>query len=229
MDDDTEILGPDRNFKTTAWDIVRAAVDPYTQDLLVRIYWKPLYVFVRLRGHDNETAKDIVQDFFVALIERRMLLKADPTKGKFRSFLLTLLKHFLVDWKRGANREKRGGRAQIHSIDFGGGEGELVYQIAGGESADMAVDRAWARSLLDECLASLDANPAHLRALRLRLRGIPYPQVVGETGLSEGAAQVAVHRLAERLGEELRKRLLMFVRNHGELESEVSDFMKLIS
>lgn len=229
MDDDTEILGPDRGFKTTSWDIVRAAVDPATQDLLVRIYWKPLYVFARTRGHDNETAKDLVQDFFVALLERRMLHKADPSKGRFRNFLLTLMRNFLADWKRSEGAEKRGGRARIRSIDFSSGEGEFARHASAGESPERSVERAWARGLFDECVSGLEANPAHLKALRLRLSGVPYAAVTRETGLGEAAAQVAVHRLAAQLGRELRKRLLLFVRTREELDAEIEDFMRLIS
>ena len=229
MSHDTEIFGPARRFQTTAWDIVRSAVDPKAQDLLIRIYWKPLYVFVRTRGFDNETAKDIIQDFFVALLERKILGKADPSKGRFRSFLLAVLKDFLADWSKSAKRQRRGGLVRIHSMDFAGSDAELATQLSKGESADRAVDRAWARSLLDECIGGLDAPPAHVQALRLRMSGEPYAKVASETGLSESAAQVAVHRLAGRLGEELRKRLLMFVRSREELEAEVAEFMELLS
>jgi RNA polymerase sigma-70 factor (ECF subfamily) len=229
MDHDTEIFGPGGRFKTTAWDIVRSAVDPEAQDLLIRIYWKPLYIFVRTRGFDNETAKDIIQDFFVALLERKVLGRADPSKGRFRAFLLTILKNFLADWKKSANRERRGGLVRIHSMDFSGSDVELAGQLSKGESVERAVDRAWARSLLDECIGGLDAPGSHIQALRLRMTGEPYAKVTAVTGLSESAAQVAVHRLAARLGEELRKRLMIFVRSKEELEAEVAEFTELLS
>ena len=80
---DTEILGDNVRFPKTSWDLVRAATEPKGMDQLIRLYWKPLYYFVRQKGFDNETSKDMVQGFLADALERGTIAKADPSRGKF--------------------------------------------------------------------------------------------------------------------------------------------------
>jgi len=229
MSQDTEMLGPNNRFQSTIWGLVHAAGDLKAQDALIRIYWKPLYFFVRQHGYENETAKDIVQEFLTGLLERQSLLKADPGRGRFRNFLLAALRNFLVDWNRTAQRQKRGGNQAIQSLDFREGERDYALQAAGGDSPDRMIDRAWARTLFEQCLADLEGSRAHLEALRLRLRGEDYRVISERTGLSEAASQNAVHRLSRRFGEILRQRLRPFCATQSEFEQELSEFMSLIA
>jgi len=106
---DTDMLGKQITFKKTSWELVRAAPNPEALDALIRMYWKPLYFFVRQRGFGNEEAKDVVQEFFVGALEHNIIPRADPQRGLFRTFLLAALSNFLKDRRRRGGRLKRGG------------------------------------------------------------------------------------------------------------------------
>src|SRR5580693_4722180 len=106
---DTEMMGPRHSFQTTSWSLVRSVRDVKSLSALIAIYWKPLYFFVRQKGHDNESAKDLVQDFLTTLLSKQTLKKADASRGRFRTFLLVALENFIKDRQKSASREKRGG------------------------------------------------------------------------------------------------------------------------
>jgi len=101
--DDTAIGGPKKEFQSTLWTVVLAAKDPASKDRrdalqkLIESYWKPVYLFIRRRGNDRETGKDLAQGFFTALLERNFLQYVQRDRGKFRTFLLTALEHFMAD------------------------------------------------------------------------------------------------------------------------------------
>ncbi|RPH47560.1 MAG: response regulator, partial [Planctomycetota bacterium] len=182
---DTDILGHRITFQKTSWELVRAARTPEALDGLIRMYWKPLYFFVRRRGYDNETAKDLVQDFLTSALENDTLSKADPTRGRFRTFLLTALTNFIKDWNRSSARIKRGGGRDLRSLDFEGSEQEYALVRASEETPEAVFHRAWAQGLLAECIASLKGKPSHLRAFELLMKGGGYPEICRETGLNE--------------------------------------------
>jgi RNA polymerase sigma factor (sigma-70 family) len=229
MGTDTEILGRSKQFVKTSWLLVRSAGKGGNWDPLVRLYWKPLYFYLRRKGLDNEAAKDVVQDFIASLIERRSIEKADPARGRFRTFLLTALDHFLADRKRRENRQKRGGGAPVLSLDFTGGEHDYGIEVEGGETPEKLACRAWAHELLDQCLLELDGGPAQIAALRLRLKGADYRQICEHTRLSETAAHLAVHRLSRSFGDILGRRLRELCGDPGDFEAELGDFMDLIA
>ncbi|HZE97551.1 MAG TPA: sigma factor [Planctomycetota bacterium] len=229
MGRDTEILGRSKEFVKTSWFLVRAAGNGEGWDPLVRLYWKPLYFYVRRKGLDNEAAKDVVQEFIATLIERRSLAKADPTRGRFRTFLLSALDHFLADRKRREGRQKRGGGAPVLSLDFDDGERSYGLEPEGGESPEKLACRAWAHELLDQCLLELTGEPAHVAALRMRLKGADYRQICEHTRLSDAAAHLAVHRLSRSFGELLGRRLRELCPDPLEFEAELGDFMDLIA
>lgn len=196
---DTDILGPRISFQKTSWDLVRAARNSEALDGLIRIYWKPLYFFVRQKGYDNETSKDLVQDFLTAALEHGTLSKADPARGRFRTFLLAALTNFIKDWNRASARLKRGGGHALLSLDFEGGEQEYSLETATEETPEALFHRAWARGLLAQCIAELKGKPAHLRAFELLMGGTSYDAICRETGLNESAAKTAIHRLRNQL------------------------------
>jgi RNA polymerase sigma factor (sigma-70 family) len=229
MGSDTEILGRSKEFVKTSWVLVRSAGKGGDWDPLARLYWKPLYFYLRRKGLDNEAAKDIVQDFIASLIERRAIDKADPARGRFRTFLLAALDNFLTDRKRKETRKKRGGGAALLSLDFAVGERDYALELEGGESPEKIAARAWALGLLDDCLLGLDAPPAHVAALRLRLRGADYRQICDHTRLSDAAAHLAVHRLGKSFGDLLGRRLRDLCPDPSDFDAELTEFMDLIS
>lgn len=228
MGSDTDILGPAKEFVKTSWSLVRSARKAGGWDPLIRLYWKPLYFYLRRRGLDNETAKDLVQEFLTTLLERRSLEKADPSRGRFRTFLLTALDNFLVDWRRKEQRLKRGGGAPLLSFDFSRGERDYSEEPAGGENPETLACRAWAHELLDQCLLELEGEPTHIAALRMRLKGADYRQICEHTRLSEGVAHLAVHRLSRDFGVILGRHLRKLCLDPSEVEAELDEFMNLL-
>lgn len=229
MDPDTTAMGAQVAFQTTRWSLVRAARDLAALDTLISIYWKPLYFFVRQHGFDNETSKDIVQDFLTTLLERSSLRKADPARGRFRTFLLVSLSNFLKDRVKSAGRLKRGAGRTLISLDFSQGESEFGLQAARGEAPEALLNRAWARSLWERSLAELDAEPAHLDAFKLYLADVDYKTIAEKTGLSETAASMAVHRLKGRLRDVVIGHIRETVSSEEELKAELAEFKALLS
>jgi RNA polymerase sigma-70 factor (ECF subfamily) len=221
---DTDILGHRITFQKTSWDLVRAARNSEAMDGLIRMYWKPLYFFVRQKGYDNETAKDMVQDFLTHALERNTLLKADPSRGRFRTFLLAALTNFIKDWNRASARLKRGGGHAVLSLDFEGGEQEYSREMATAQTPEALFHRAWAQALLAQCISELKAKPSHLQAFEVLMRGGTYEEICRETGLNESAAKTAIHRLRQQLREILLGYISRAGKGEEDLELALADF-----
>lgn len=226
---DTQIGGLSTGFPTTKWAVVRlAARDTVSMDSLLRVYWKPLYFFVRQKGYDNEAAKDAVQGFLTLLVERKAFAAADPARGRFRSLLRTSLENFLKDHHKASARGKRGGGRAPLSLDFDAGEREFAAGPERHQDPAYRMDRAWAQSLFAECLGGLQASPEHAAALKLYLAREGYPAIAQRTGLTEAAARTAVHRLLGQLREVLRRHLQSTAVNEGDVEAEIQEFIGLL-
>lgn len=225
---DTEIMGARNTFQTTSWTLVRSVRNLKALDALITLYWKPLYFFVRQKGEDNETAKDIVQSFLTSLLSKQTLLKADASRGRFRTFLLAALQNFMKDRARNASREKRGGGQNIVSLDFSTGERDYTLQVQAGESPETVLNRAWARCLWEDALARLTGQPSHLEAFKMYLEGSDYKAITQKTGLTESAAKTGVHRLRAQLRGLITEQLRPTALSDEDLEEEVIEFMDLL-
>jgi RNA polymerase sigma-70 factor (ECF subfamily) len=226
--DDTQMMGSEIHFPTTSWTLVRSSANLKALDSLITVYWKPLYFFVRQQGHSNETAKDIVQEFLKTLMERDAIKRADPARGRFRTFLLASLSNFLKDWAKAESRLKRGGDQTIFSLDFASGESEFVREVARGESPETLLNRAWAYSLWRHALDELKGDPAHLEAFRMYLADSDYAAICRKTGLTEAAAKTAVHRLKGQLRDIVTGHLRDTVASEEDLEVELAEFLALL-
>lgn len=198
---ETDLGGPRVNFEPTAWSLVRAARGSRDAlDELVRAYWKPAYFFVRRKGYDVEDAKDLTQEFFARLLEKRTLDVADPGRGKFRTFLLTCLENFLRDEHGRRNAKKRKPR-----FDFV--EAETQFR------PDQSFERDWATAVLERAFERLKAeNPAAAAAAR-----------------GKSADKVAAHRARKRLREILLDELRATVETPADAECELADLFKAFS
>ena len=225
---DTEILGREVRFQKTSWELVHSAQSSAGMDQLIRVYWKPLYYFVRQKGFDNETAKDIVQSFLTDALERGSITKADPARGKFRTFLLTSLSNFMKDRHKASGRLKRGGGKATLSLDFECGDRQYALEVASGETPETALDKSWAMRTLERCMGQLQGSPAHLRAFRMITEGSTYAEVEKETGLSETAAKTAVFRLRNQLRENVLRQITSSVRTVQEEERAMSEFASFL-
>jgi RNA polymerase sigma-70 factor (ECF subfamily) len=226
--DDTQMMGDNVRFPQTSWTLVRSSENVKALGSLVSVYWKPLYFFVRQQGYSNETSKDIVQEFLKTLMERGSLRRADPARGRFRTFLLASLSNFLKDRAKAESRVKRGGDQTIFSLDFASGEAEFARDIARGERPETVLHRAWANSLWRHALDELQGDPAHLEAFRAYLADEEYAAIRARTGLTEAAARSAIHRLKGQLREIVLEHLRQAVANEDDLEQELTEFLALL-
>lgn len=232
-------------FVTTQWTAVLTAGRRDTTRARVALeqlccnYWPPLYAFVRRQGHSPEDAQDLTQEFFARLLARNSFALADPQRGRFRSFLLASLKHFLAhEWEK-ARAQKRGGRAQVISLDLDTAETRCVQPASPGDTPDRAFDRQWALAVLDLVLGRLRKEYADsgrdglFVGLKDTLIGgrseIPYRELGKWTGMSEGAVKVAAHRLRQRYRELLREEIANTVAGPEQVEEELRQLFAALS
>jgi len=239
MKDQPSPPAPQR-FETTHWSLV-AAAQPDEVSLtrarealeeLCRVYWYPLYAFVRSRGYSAADAQDLTQAFFARIIETGGLASADRERGRFRSYLLGAMKHFLAnEWHRGQT-QKRGG--QVRFVEWDALDPEARYAGAsnqpGSDDPEHLFDREWALETIAGALQSLRDEMAEagkseqFEALRGSLTGeddLPRKEIAARLDMSEGAVKVALHRLRRRYGELLRAGIAETVSNEADLEDEM--------
>lgn len=227
--DDTPGMSGGNRFQDTPWSLVRHSHDVAILNELLKIYWKPLFFFVRRRGYDHETSKDIVQEFLTRLFRKAAISQADPGRGRFRTWILAALTNFLKDWKRSEMREKRGGGVVPLSLDFEGGERDYRVEVPVEASPEEALRKEWARSLLHASLEKLEAAPAQVEALRMRMRGMSYGEISAATGLTAAAAKSSTHRLRAQLRGIIEARIRATVSDEEEFRAELDEFLSLIS
>jgi len=227
----------DGHFATTHWSLVLAAGEttaPAAQDALAELcgtYWYPLYAYVRRWGYSADDAQDLTQEFFARVLEKHYLRQADPARGRFRSFLLASLKHFLANERDRARAQKRGGGAAPLPFEFETAEGRYTREPPDDETPDRIFERRWALALLERVLGRLrDENyEAGKTVLFDRVRDlltegraeVPYVEIAASLGMSEGALKVAVHRLRRRYGELLRETIGETVADPAEIDDEI--------
>jgi RNA polymerase sigma-70 factor (ECF subfamily) len=222
-------------FPTTRWTLVVAAGDSDRKDArsalvsLCENYWYPLYAYLRRRGYPADQAQDLTQDFFVRLLEGRYLDRADPEKGRFRSFLLTSLKFFVADEADRDRAHKRGG-GMVVPLEFSSAEERYQREPPHDETPERIFERRWALSVLDRVVERLrnefvqHGHPEHFQRLKVFLLGqsdAPYAALAREMNTSEGALKVAIHRLRKRYRELFRQEIADTVADPAEVESEL--------
>lgn len=196
---------------------------------LCATYWYPLYAFVRREGHGADDAQDLTQEFFARLLEKNWLDAVDRERGKFRSFLLAAMRHFLAnEWDR-ARRLKRGGGQVILSLDAESAESRYALEPADPATADRIFERRWALTLLEQVLNRLRKEFAGagrgklFDELKSALTGekVPYAEIAARLNLNEGAVRVAVHRLRLRYRDLVRAEIAETVATEDEVDAEV--------
>ncbi len=204
-------------FLTTRWTLVGKAVasgDTEARralDDLFRIYWKPLYRYVRRTGKSAEDAEDLVQGFFGLLVEGDGLRLAGQERGRFRAFLLAAVKNFMAsEWRR-EHRQKRGGFATHLSLDWQDAETGLKLEAEDTRSPDRLFDREWAMALLEKVLDDLEREEPEFTRwkpyLSMSRERLPGAEIAGQFGMSEGAFRVAVHRVRKRYRKRVKEEI----------------------
>ena len=217
---------PGQQFAATRWTVVLTAGQGQSRALeeLCRTYWYPLYAYVRRRGYEAHEAEDLTQEFFARLLAKNYLADVEREKGKFRSFLLASLKHFLAnEWDK-ARAQKRGGQFAFISTDA---ETKYRAEPADELSPDKLLDRQWALALLALVLARLEAETDRKEFTTFKpfltadKDKIPYAEVAGKVGTTEGAVKVSVHRLRQRYRKLLREEIAHTVAGPAQVDEEI--------
>ncbi|HYG35252.1 MAG TPA: sigma-70 family RNA polymerase sigma factor [Clostridia bacterium] len=225
------------NFALTHWSVVLATGSRDSSharkalDQLCHTYWHPIYSYIRRQGHSPHDAQDLTQEFFARLLEKEQFSAVDPAKGRFRSFLLASLKHFLAnEWDK-AKAQKRGGGQPLISIDEQSAEDSYAVEPVENLTPDKIFDRRWALTLLQRVLDRLrseyerDDKGELIEALKGTLTGdrqsVGYAEIAARLKSSEGAIKVAVYRLRQRYRDLLREEIAHTVASPQEIEDEI--------
>jgi RNA polymerase sigma-70 factor (ECF subfamily) len=228
-------------FLTTHWSLVLRAAkqdSASAQDALCelcRAYWYPLYGYVRRQGHSPHDAEDLTQGFFARLLEKNYVADAQRDKGKFRTFLLTALKHFMAnEWDR-QHARKRGGFSAVVNIDQASAESRLEWDLRDEAQPDVLFERQWATTLLEHVMTELGREYVESGRAKLFevLRGClakeadarPYKEIAAELKVSEAAVKTAVQRLRARYRDLLRVEIARTVSSESEIDGELRYLM----
>lgn len=230
-------------FDTTRWTIVLHAAndDAAGRDALeglCRAYWLPLYVYVRRRGHSAHDAEDLTQGFFADLLGRDAVKRADRTRGRFRTFLLSALTNYLHDAHDHAQAARRGGGVEKLSFDALEADDALAQIKDAALTPDQAFDRSWTLALLDRAMKRLHAEQTKLGkskwfdrvqpCLQTRADAGAQEAIAIEFGLTRNAVAVAIHRLASRYRELVRAEMAETVSGPEELLAEQRDLLSSV-
>jgi RNA polymerase sigma-70 factor (ECF subfamily) len=231
-------------FLTTHWSVVLAAAGQPSAtadealERLCRAYWYPLYAHVRRRGHGPDEAQDLTQAFFARLLEKSFLRAADRNKGRFRSFLLAALDHFLTnEWRRGQAR-KRGGGKVLFSIDDAANEHRYVHEPHHDETPERLFERRWAFTVLERAMQRLESEytacgkAEHFEALKSLIGGdradLPHSVIAARLRLTTKALNLALFRMRRRYGELIRAEIAETVAQPGDVDAELRHLMQCI-
>ena len=229
-------------FHTTHWSVVlaagaSAADSPAALEELCATYWRPVYAFVRRRGHGTEEARDLTQGFFAGFLERGAIEGLDPSRGRFRSYLLACLKHFLANESERERTLKRGAGA-VHLSLSPDDDADLAIDPADSRTPEIDYERQWALALLRRAFERLRAEQSAkgrsdvFERLRPTLAGETidggYSGVAEELKLSTVAVKVAAHRLKKRYRELLLEEITRTVDLPQEIDHELSHLFRAL-
>jgi len=207
-------------------------------------YWQPVFRFLRSAGRDEENARDLTQEFFARLLARSGVAGAQPGRGRFRSYLLGAVKHFLADRREHERRLKRGSGVTPESLDATGAHGQdtrVELQVAdpAGLPPDSYFDREWALALMNRAVNAAqqefvaEGKAKQFEVLEPWLVGelptLSHAQAAAQLGVSESAVKVAVHRLRKRFRELVRAELAQTVANLAEVGEELRYLVEVLA
>jgi len=235
---------PASAFPATQWTLILAAgegdskVADEALAQLCRAYWFPVYAFIRRKGNPADEAQDLTQEFFARCLERRHFASADPSRGRFRSFLLTCVKNFLADQSDRRNAEKRGGGTAFLPLELEDGENRYNKELIDNDTPEKLYERAWAQTLIARVNDNLrtafsrEGRADQFDQLKQYLPGgagpEPYSDAARELGASEGALKVAVHRIRRRYREMFRTEIANLVSRTDQVDEEVRYLLQVL-
>ena len=231
-----------QHFATTQWSIVLAAGDIDRQgsrDALAQLcetYWYPLYAYVRRRVHNVHEAQDLTQTFFSCLLEKQTIARADPSRGRFRAFLLTALKNFLTnEWDKTRAAKRGGGKAEL-SLDFDSGESRYQIEPSHELTPEKLYERRWVLTLLDQVLECLRIELTQAGKLQYfeQFKGAltdettsdDYTQAAAALGITPAAAKQAAYRMRKHYRELFRAEVARTVAREEDVDQEIGRLLQ---
>ncbi len=229
MAKETSIGGSRGGFRNTRWTLILRARDEKQLGEFLQNYWKPCYFYIRRKGQDVEDAKDLTQSFFVDFLQRDGLARVTRSKGRFRSYLLACLDHFLSNEYDRRKALKRGA-GRVFSLDFQGAE--EIFSRSGEDSPEKVYRRQWAVDHIERALLALKAEMG-MRFDALReyiMAGQPgtLKEVAGRLALSESNVKVIIHRARKRYRELLKEEVARTVERPDEVEDELLELFSAL-
>ena len=234
-----------QHFGTTPWTLVLDAQSALTSRgqqaiaSLCELYWYPLYAYLRRRGHSADDAQDLTQGFFAYVLEHHALDVVDRTRGRFRSFLLAALNHYVSNTRDKDRAEKRGGCTPRVSLDYCTAEARYIRELADRWTPETVFDRNWALAVLERVLARVchDCHTAGkgelFEHLKVFLTGdrvdVSYHELARRLGVTDGALKQAVHRLRRRYRDVLYEEIGRTVSTLDDIEAELQYLMAAVT
>jgi RNA polymerase sigma factor (sigma-70 family) len=232
-------VGGGGRFPTTRWTLILAAREgdePRRAALeqLLSAYWRPVYFYLRRRGLSVEDAEDAVQGLFAQLVQGDFPLRLDPSRGRFRSYLLTAVDHYLVNLHEKRTALKRGGAVRFVPLDLAPVENELM---AAPEEPRLAFEREWALGVMERALFRLgdeyrEGRRKGTEAILgfFRLEDAPsYAQAAAASGMTVVQFKAALHRARRRFREILREEVAGTVDGEGQADEELGELLRVLS
>lgn len=231
-------------FTTTQWSVVLTARDgsgTRAEEALAALcekYWFPLFSFVRRQGSGRDEAADLTQAFFCYLLEDDILRQVEPSAGRFRSFLLAAMRHFLSHERDRSRAQKRGGATRTLSLDAAAADARYALEPVDRLTPEEVFEHRWALTVLERSLDRLrqsldESGRERFERLTPHLLGerpaLPYAQLAAELGTSEGAVRNTIHRLRRRFGEQLRAEIADTVASSDEVDDEVRHLLAVVT
>jgi RNA polymerase sigma factor (sigma-70 family) len=232
-------------FNTTHWSIVLACSgenDSHAREALAKLfqtYWYPLYAYTRRRGYEEQDAEDLVQAFCLHLQEKHALAKADPQRGKFRTFLLSSLQNFLANEKARAHAQKRGGGREMIFLDAEDAHARYHLEPTDKLTPEAIFERRWAHAVLEETLTGLRADfiakgkerlfDGLVSFLTADEPGDSYQQAAMRLRLPLSAIKTTVHRLRQDYRTKLREEIARTVSAPDEIDEELHYLRKVLA
>lgn len=206
---------------------------------LCRTYWFPVYAFVRRRGYPPEDAQDLTQGFFARVLASETLLQADESKGRFRSFLLTVLTRYLATELERKGALKRGGGAERIELDAADAEARYAIEPRDTVTPEVLFERQWADALLERVLDRLrvefdgTGKGGRFEVLKGFLlspaREVSYAEVAAKLGMTEAGVTSGIFRLRQRYGAVLREEIRQTVTEDSEVEDEIRHLLHILA
>lgn len=208
-------------------------------EFLCQAYWPPIYAFIRREGHRHEDASDLTQAFFAHILEKEFLDHLHHRQGRFRSFLLTFLKHFLSDERNKARAQKRGGGRPLLSLDDSQAGAMDRLEPRDDLDPEKVFHRRWAQTVLKQAVDRLqsryrkEGKEALFNSIKQYQPGergtSSYADISRQLGMSETAIKSAVHRMRKRYRQSLREVIAHTVTSSAEVDDELNYLMDALS